>query len=60
MIPTTPGEVTCMLEGCVIGAVAVLLLTVVAAGIQVWRAGWREGTPIEGDGIERAKRRGEL
>lgn len=37
-----------------------LLLTFVAAGVTVWRQGWSEGTPIQGEGIERAKRRGDL
>jgi hypothetical protein len=60
VIPTTPGEVTCLLEGCLIGAVAVLLLTFIAAGIQVWRAGWREGTPLVGEELERNRKRGAL
>lgn len=59
-MPRDPYELALILEGGVGGAVLTLALTLIAAGLNVWRQGWREGTPIVGEGIERAKKRGDL
>lgn len=55
-----PIDPASLLIGALGGAGMTLLLTFVAAGVTVWRQGWSEGTPIQGEGIERAKRRGDL
>ncbi len=55
-----PGVVAAFLIGWATGVLSVPF----AAGVYLWwselRAAVREGTPIEGEGLERAKRRGEL
>jgi len=48
--------VACVLTGIVVGA----LLVGAAASIRLWRSAWREGQLLDGEGIERAKRRGDL
>lgn len=56
----TTGEMGCLLVGMLLGAVLVLGLAGLAWFLVDVRRAVREGTPIEGDGIERARRRGEL
>lgn len=45
------------LIGCAAGASAVFFVAIFALGVGAWRTAWREGTVIQGDGIERNKRR---
>ena len=55
-----PGIVAAFLIGTFVG----VLLVPFVAGVWLWwrevRAAVREGTPIEGEALERAKRRGDL
>ena len=55
-----PVNVAFLLFGVVLGALLVFVLT----GLAVWlldvSRAVREGTQLEGDGIERAKKRGDL
>lgn len=59
MTPTT-GEVAALLIGMLLGAGSVMVAGWVVLGFNVWRQGWKEGTQLSGEGIERLKKRGEL
>lgn len=48
------------LLGCLVGACGVFVLTGLAFWFLEVRRGVIEGTQLDGDGIERAKKRGEL
>lgn len=56
----TPGEVAALLVGIVIGVALSFVATWLALGFVEWRRGLREGTPIVGEALERAKKRGDL
>lgn len=60
MIPENPREVAMLLLGGVYALGLAFVVAAVAVWFGQWRAAWREGTPIDGEGLERAKRRGDL
>lgn len=60
MNPLTSSEVACLLIGCLIGAVTVFGLAGLAWFFIDVRRAVTEGTQLQGDGLERAKRRGDL
>ncbi len=60
MTPRDARELALVLEGCVFGAVGVFVLAALAVWFDQVRRALREGTPLAGEGIERAKRRGDL
>ena len=45
------------LAGCASGVLLVLALTGLASWVVMWRSEWRRGTVLEGEELERAKRR---
>lgn len=58
MMPADPRELALLLEGVAIGAIGVFGLAGVAIYLDNVRR--RVGAPLVGDGIERAKKRGDL
>lgn len=56
----TPAEVGCFLIGCVVGALGSFGLAGLAWFFVDVRRAVVEGPPIEGEGIERMRKRGEL
>lgn len=59
MILTT-GELGCLLIGLLLGAGLVIVAGFLVLGVNVWREGIREGTPIVGEELERNRKRGVL
>jgi len=55
-----PDNVAHLLLGIGLGALLVPGLTGLWLVWREWRSAFREGTPIVGEGLERAKRRGDL
>ena len=55
-----PGLVVAFLVGCLVGAFLPFAGFGLVLAAREYRQAWREGTPIEGEAMERARRRGEL
>ena len=55
----SPEVTAAFLAGNVSGAVLTLLLAFAAFGLSVWRQGWSEGTEINGEALERNRKRSE-
>lgn len=56
MTPTT-GEVAALLIGMLLGAGLCAVAAWLVLGFNVWRQGWKEGTPLVGEEFERNRRR---